>query len=62
MIKRMDANTIATLATKEEMRADREQRKTKMEDMLAKMEGRMTSTKTNTGGNLRSLQRQMKKT
>jgi hypothetical protein len=54
MIARMDANTKATLATKEEMRADREQRK-------AKMAERMTAIQAKTGANIRSLLRQLKK-
>jgi hypothetical protein len=55
MIVKMDANTEATLATKEETRADRGQRKAEMEEILEKMEERMTSTQAKTGGNLKEL-------
>jgi hypothetical protein len=55
MMARMDANTKATLGTKEEMRDDREQRKDEMEEILAKMEERMTATQANTGGKLKEL-------
>jgi hypothetical protein len=53
MIAKMDSNTKATLATKEEMKADREQRRAEMEEILAKMDGKaspemMTATQAKT--------------
>jgi hypothetical protein len=43
MKAKMYANTEATLATKEDMEADRKQRKAEMEEMLSKMEERIAA-------------------